>query len=214
MLSLVRYCEQGAFGGAFQPVNTITNLAFIAAAVMLYLFFRTRKVHDWKARLFVVLGLVLAACSTLWHAYSTPFTFALDAAGIAAFFVVYVYLISLKAGGGRRFSIIVTAVYVIGLILTSLLFSTAPTSRFPSGAPDIIYTLLFIIALSLRVCRDNPKMYRAFAPPVLLALSAFAFRQADLFSCSITGIGTHFMWHILVAAAYYYAVKALYATFK
>ena len=168
-----------------QWLNVVSSIAFLIAAGALC---------KNKSKILVLLLALTGIGSFLWHLVG-GITFFFDAIPIALFLIGYAYLLLRK----KQWALVLAALLLIVSVLRpldSLLF----------GAQPYVIALIFI---GIHLIDKNIRK-RLMLPFILLA-GAIMFRQIDPFVCAFFPPGTHFIWHILVAAAAYYAVKNLSA---
>lgn len=183
----INYCEQG-----IQWVNAISSLSFLIAATALY-YSRKKNIRS----VLVVLIALTGIGSFVWHVKSTAVTFFLDSVPIALFLVTYTYFLVRN----RRFGIAFTGLFAAILVSVSLL---RPADAFFKGAQPYVVALVFMAMLL-----GNRNIRNKLMLPLISFAAALVFRQVDSVLCTFFPVGTHFMWHILVAIAVYYAVKKL-----
>lgn len=96
MIFDIEYCEQALISNYFEPLNTLSNLFFIIAAIYLYYFFKNNKINDVKSKIFLSLIFSIGIGSFLWHIHKNKITFFFDVIPITLFFITYIYFLILK----------------------------------------------------------------------------------------------------------------------
>ena len=86
--SIDAYCERTDPSYWSEPVNAVTNLAFIIAALIMW---RRCAGLEWGKRLAAVL-FAIGVGSYLFHTHATPWAAALDTAPILIFSLTYIFL--------------------------------------------------------------------------------------------------------------------------
>jgi hypothetical protein len=200
------YCERTGPEIWNEPLNAVTNLAFIVSAVLLVRTLRRSPEPvrgDWGPWTLAALVFLVGIGSGLFHTLAVGWAAAADVIPIALFVLFAVYL-SLRrlAGWGIWPSLIGVAVVLpAGIGLRVLI---------PFGGAAYLAPLLamLVIGLYLRVRLRQPG-----APTLLAAAGTFAvsltFRTLDLPLCEMIPTGTHFLWHILNAVVLYLAALAI-----
>ena len=199
------YCETWLYGyGSFpaEPLNAGTSLvAVILGALALYFLIR-RGEGGWTALLLAVLLIFTGMGSTAWHVTREQVALTADTmpgmAYFAAFLVFWVYYL-----GGRWFGILPLA----GIAL--LIYFLWPVSRealFIALGAFIVTLAGTLIAFTWR--RRRPTFKLALATVGFAAL-ALALRSIDKSVCDIIPFGTHFFWHIFLAAAAYFGIRMM-----
>jgi channel protein (hemolysin III family) len=187
-------CEAGLLRIPQQPVNTYTNLAYLAAGLFTHLALGTGP-----SLVFAVGLIYLCVGSTLYHAVSTAWAGMLDVTGIyVVFSSLAVFAAAALLGGGT--SPLTTAVMFLVAGLTAFLLS----KRFRRQMNVVIGIFLGLIyALSLLHIGLNHHWERwslLLASFTLFALAFMAWHMDRARSFPLPRWG-HGLWHILTAAA-------------
>ena len=197
------YCERttGAFWA--EPINALTNLAFIIAALVVWPAAWRRRERSLLELTVIALVGVIGVGSFLFHTLATPLSAALDVIPIWLFFFLYILLLFVRVAGGKTFDIIgymiatimgfALVVYLVGLVSRG---GDAPLNGSLQYAPALI---AMAVASVIAAWRDHP-VWRYFAGATAIFIMSLTFRSLDQSTCMATaGIGTHFLWHILNA---------------
>lgn len=222
---IFRYCERGQ-NAAFwaEPVNAISNLAFIIAALAAGLVLaRVRGVRGALPEWFLVAVLfAIGTGSFLFHTYATRWAAVADVAPIGVFMFTYLgyalrrFLalpwIAVAAGLG----VFAYAMQLAdGIECRVTLIGIAEAARGPCLNGTTAYApalgAMALIGLALAMRRHAAARYLLAAAGVFF-VSMF-FRSIDFEVCAMTrmagrAIGTHFMWHILNATTLFLLVLA------
>ena len=188
------YCERTDPGYWAEPVNAVTNAAFLIAAVVM-----------WARTPGLPLGRTLSAIlfaigigSWLFHTHATVWASTADVVPIGIFILVYVYaanrtfwcwpvwLSGLGAAGFIAWAMVLTPVF------DALPFFTISSFYWPVPVLIILYAVL------LR--RRAPGTARGLAIGAAILGISLTFRSLDGPLCGAVPLGTHFMWHVLNAA--------------
>ena len=207
---LDKYCERIAPGLWQEPFNLISNLAFLLVAYIIYrkylLSQHANFKPQWDIRLLVLLCVLIAIGSGLWHLFATRRYLWFDRIPIMLF--INVYLISCL----RR----VLQVPWFGIALVFILYHIMNTSvqlwfspLTLNGSLFYIPTLLFLMGIVALLFRQHSEMYRTYAFAAFCFTIALILRTFDLNLCSQFSIGSHFAWHILIALTLYILLKGL-----
>jgi hypothetical protein len=184
------YCERLGPGLWAEPLNAVSNLAFlIASAVLLARFWR-----GGPRTLPILLG-VVGLCSLSFHTFATGVTAALDSLSILVFVLVAIVLL-VRTGFGVRASLAWLAVpgfVVFAVGVDALLFLAGPRYTLGGYLPAGLALAGFAVALRSRL--------------LLAATGVFAvsltLRTLDEPLCGSLPIGTHWAWHCLNAVVLY-----------
>ena len=89
---LDHYCERLAPGLWAEPFNTLTNLAFLVAAVLAIRRYR-KSVHwsgrEWDLWILIMLLFAIGIGSGLWHIFAAPWALHVDHYPVLLFINIY-----------------------------------------------------------------------------------------------------------------------------
>lgn len=190
------YCERVGPGLWGEPLNSLSNLAFLVATVAVL--WQARQ-SPWPVRtLGVLLGLIFAG-STVFHLVATGWGAALDTGAIAVYLLYYVAAFAHWFHGVRwRYSWLGVPVFVA---------LTAVTALLGGGMYGSALVALVVLAAWLRRRAHSPR-WREFALAAVLFAVSLTLRTLDGPLCPVLPIGTHYGWHILNAVVLYVASLA------
>lgn len=200
------YCERTGPGLFDEPVNAISNVAFLIAA---YLAWRHgRRVGGLGPGVMVLIGLATSVGigSALWHTYATGWAMYLDVIPIVCFQVAFFLLYVWNTIENRPQRIAITIALVLSLSLGLWL----------GWHPWLNGVLMYVPALIL-LWAAGWHHYRTTASRgrhVLLAAAAvfsvaLIVRSIDLLVCRQFPIGSHFLWHVFNAVVVYLGMCAV-----
>ena len=187
------YCERIDASFWSEPLNAVTNVVFLMAAIWVL---RRKELNNKARALAFILGMIGIA-SFLFHSVATAWAGALDALFILLFTLLYIFIASEDfLGLSRRSALVVTLGYFPLSVVVEWL--TLPLSFL--GSTRIYIPILVLITLySLILYKKFPYLSRGLAMgALLLTISMFA-RSVDLPLCETIPIGTHFLWHVINA---------------
>ena len=191
--SLDIYCERLGPGYWAEPLNAVTNAAFlIAAAVM------------WRRTAGLPLGRLLSAIlaaigvgSYLWHTHGQVWAVILDSGSIAVFSLVFLFAANRDFIGLRPLAALgLTLLYFPYTALTGAVFGALPFFAISAeywGLP----LLMAVYAVVLR--RRHPATATGLRAAAALLCLSLTFRSLDTPLCAVLPLGTHFLWHLLNA---------------
>jgi hypothetical protein len=193
------YCERLGAGFWAEPVNALTNLAFLAAAYLL--FQRLRGSRDWPAMVLTLLIAAIGIGSFLFHTYATAWAALADVVPTTLFMVCAV-----GVGLKRRFGLPTQAAAlgaVVFLFATFLITFSQLVLWIPGGSAAYVPALLVLglFALLLVLRNDEFAVFFVLAAPVFAV--SLTLRTVDLPLCELMPSGTHFAWHVLNAVTVY-----------
>lgn len=197
------YCERLGPGLWAEPVNALTNLAFILAAIVAATRLG-RPAPPLGLALAVILG-AIGVGSGLFHTFANPLTALLDVGAIAAFVLVYLYAVNRHVLG---WSAMAAALGLLAFVGYAAL-TGAGFARLPFFAISAAYwPIALLIALyGLALWRSRPAFARGLLMGAGILSLSIAFRSADMAVCGTLPLGTHFLWHILNAVMLFWMIE-------
>jgi hypothetical protein len=217
MYQIDLYCERTSAAFWAEPVNALSNLAFVAAGL-----WGVREVRSHGAGTFAeVLAwwvVAIGVGSALFHTFANELTKWADILPIAGFTLAYT-LMNLRrfmAMSWQRALPIFVAFYAAAGLITFLVPDwLREASNGSTGYLPPFLALLFFGALVL-ANGSRAGWYNFAAAGIFVA--SVTFRAIDLKVCDELPLGTHFLWHtlnglmlavLLAAAARYGAPRPL-----
>ena len=188
------YCERTGPGLWAEPVNALTNLAYFAAAWAVLL--SARAPSRPGARLLAGLLVAIGTGSTLFRTLATPWARILDELPILLFQLSFLWLYG-------RWIVKMAGMPTAGL-LGGFLMAAYAGRQFPDLLNgSLIYAPAFLLALGIEVYHYRTQSYGRFTVPAAVGVfvAAVLFRTMDNAVCQTIPFGTHFLWHLLTAAA-------------
>lgn len=208
---LDEYCERAGDAGLWaEPVNAVTNLAFLIAALLAWRTWRAGGDKPWLQSMDIILLVVLLFAigvgSGLWHLFASKDTLLMDVIPIVVFMNVFlisvaIRLMGLKWWGAFLFFALFQALNIASEMYLPRDFLNGTIMYLPA------YGLLLVIVVWVNK-RKAAGRHLLMHALVLWSLS-LAFRTIDNDICQQFPIGTHFLWHILNALVLYRLLGAL-----
>lgn len=187
------YCERTGPEYWSEPINAVTNAAFLIAAFIMWR--RTRGAGLPLATAMVVVLAVIGVGSWLFHTHANRLTGLMDVLPILGFILLYVFAATRDYFGARGWvAALVTAGFVPYAAATVPLFAMVPGLGSSAGYAPVPLLILIYAAL-LR--RRYPATARGLAVGAGILIVSLIFRTLDQPLCDVVPLGTHFMWHIL-----------------
>lgn len=201
------YCERTDASFWSEPLNALTNLAFLVAAVLIVSRVRRGRGRlGWDVAVLAVLTALVGVGSFLFHTFATVWGRWLDLVFIAVF--VYVFLgvclvrIAGLGWGGVLVGLVLYAAFERGVLV-------AVPREAAGGSLLYVPSVLALAALAwVAQHRAHPAAPRLAATAGVFAV-AIAVRTMDLPLCPVWPTGTHFLWHLLSAWVLYLAATAV-----
>ena len=210
------YCERGTSAAFWaEPLNAISNLAFIVIAVLALQLFRVKRtLRDGVVELGLI-GIVFAVGvgSFLFHTFATKWAMLADTIPISIFMISYLGYAVRRFVGATWFA---TALSIIFFLLSASAVETISCdgARCLNGSLGYVpaWAALMIIGGALQAS-DHPAAKSLLAAAAVFGVS-LVFRSVDFLVCASTLIqpgwsaGTHAVWHLLNAAVLYVLLRA------
>lgn len=197
------YCESGIGLFSTQPVNTISNIAIFISAYSVYQLIKIRHIKNQIIRVLPLLVVLIGVGSILWHGIPNLLTSFADTLPISVLAIVSFFFLLNK--------LLTNKGLVLGIFLLFILIEVPfILGILPSFNGFIPYLLVFIFGTFVSV--GVARMYNLLAqlvPVVIIFAIALLFRTIDTTICPTFPIGTHFIWHILNAFAFYWLIRFL-----
>ncbi len=189
------YCERLDPAFWAEPVNAVTNAAFLIAALVMALRLRGSGLPlAWA-----LVGLVAATGvgSFLFHTYAQPW------AGMADTLPILLFILTGLFAATRDF--LGTSAKVAGLVTVGFFpfaAATVPLFRLIPGlggsAGYAPVPLLMVIYAAL-LWRRAPATARGLLLTAALLTASITARALDAPLCAVVPLGTHFLWHLINA---------------
>lgn len=208
------YCERLGPQVWAEPLNALSNLGFLVAAVVLASRLGaqhgTRVAAHRYLRLLAALVFCIGVGSALFHTTAQVWSAFLDVLFISLFiYAFFGFFLHFVAGLGWGKTVLALAAFFAlnWGIERGLRAALAPAIL--NGSEGYVPPLVALAAMAIYMVRSE----REGARRLLLAASVFAvslgLRSLDQRWCAALPIGTHFMWHLLNALTLFLAVTAM-----
>ena len=187
------YCERTSAVYWAEPVNALTNLAFVLAAWLLW----RRCAGVPLARAMCGVLAVIGAGSYLFHTHASGLTGALDVAPILGFILLYLFALArdgLGLAGWRPWA--VTVGFVPYAAATVPVFVALGV---PGGSAAYAPVPLLIVIFAGLMWRKAAATARGLVVGAAILIVSLTFRTLDMPLCGAFPLGTHFLWHLLNA---------------
>lgn len=199
------YCERVDASYWSEPVNFVTNIAFIFAAILLLRkHARTTAPREIESLSWLVF--VVGVGSGLFHSFANFVTMLADVIpiGIFLFYYLWVYFRLVF-----EWSPVFSVLGLFGFGLLNLLFITGLPESWTNGSNGYLATLLVLLFIGFHMRQfDRGAGNRALVAGGVFTLS-LTFRMIDIAVCESFPLGTHFMWHVLNGITLFLVVDAL-----
>ena len=200
------YCERTDASFWSEPVNALSNAAFLVAAALALDLWRRGDRKDWPALALIVIVAAVGVGSFVFHTVATRAAILADVVPIGVF--IYGYLLLAL----RRFlhlRVIVAAPIVVAYAAGAQALSALAPARLLNGSIGYLPALAALIAVAVAAREQGTRRSLGLAA-VVFAIS-LAFRTADIALCPQFPLGIHFVWHVLNAVVLYVLLRAAIA---
>jgi hypothetical protein len=204
------YCETGEPGFLAEPWNTWTELAFVLLA--LYWAWRLRGRYHEHRFVAICLPLILVGGlgGFLFHGFRTQRIFLMiDVIPILVLLpssAAYLcYRITGRVWAGLA--------YALGLVVAAvLLFRSMQPGFRPYALVYVLAAVVMALPVVIEAVRNRGRGTRYVVGAVACAGVGSAFHLGDGRWCEVLPMGTHWLWHVLAAAAVHLLIAYLVAT--
>lgn len=187
---IIAYCERTDFTYWSEPVNAVTNAAFLIAAACVWR--QTSGIPLARAMAIVLVTIGLG--SFLWHTHAARWASLADVVPILVFILLYLFAATRDfLQLDRRFAF---AAVLLFLPYAAVFSWGAGVLVSDLGANAAYFSVAFLIAVYGLWLRHS-QTGRGLLIGALILVISLGFRMADDALCAVFPIGTHFMWHIL-----------------
>jgi drug/metabolite transporter (DMT)-like permease len=197
------YCERTDPSFWAEPVNALTNAAFLIAALLALLEWQRGTRRDLALLALIGVVALVGLGSFLFHTIATRGAVLFDIIPIAVFIYGYFFLALRRFLGLRTLPAL--AVFV-GFVIASNATSWAVPASALNGSASYVPALAALAVVGWLI------RHQAEGKPVLLAAALFTIsvglRSVDLLVCDAFPLGTHFLWHTLNAVVLYLLLHA------
>ena len=205
---LDNYCERLSPDFWAEPLNAITNMAFIIAAIMAARLLRKTypECNDVPRDLAVLptILLVMGIGSFLFHTFATRWAELADVLPILVFQLAAIAVLVRRiiepnwCKVGAAWAVFLASGWLIGFLLKNV-------NTYGSSGYFAAWLVLVIAAFYL--WKRQPKAARYFALAGSIFTVSLVLRTVDLPLCETLPLGTHFLWHCLNAVVLYKVFK-------
>jgi uncharacterized protein (DUF983 family) len=205
---IYHYCERVGPNFWAEPFNAWSNLAFLLAAVAALALWRERVPRDRPALVLILIVVVVALGSFLFHTFAVRWAFYADVIPIGIFIACYIVLALMRYFGLGLVAALACLIAYEALFV--VLFQFVPPD---SLNRSVLYlpALAMLGTMGVLLARQTGRE-RAAGRLLLIAAGLFVlslvFRTVDLALCAYFPLGTHFLWHCLNGALIYGLLRA------
>ena len=190
------YCERTDASFWSEPINALTNVAFLLAAAIMWR--RTAGRRTPVQGVLIALLFAIGVGSALFHTFAAPWAALADVLPIALFVLAYVY------AANRDFWRLPAwaALLGTGAFVPYAAAATPVFAALPGFAVSAMYwpVALLIALYGAALLGRAPATGRGLLLGAAILTLSLAARSADEALCAVVPLGTHWLWHLLNGA--------------
>ena len=199
------YCERTGPEFWSEPVNALTNIAFILSSFFLsvYLIKKRSIKSDLVNWVFIILIFLIGLGSWSFHTLANSFSLFSDIVPIGIFIILYTWFTFQRLVYINWFF---PYIAVASIIITSILLSFVPLY----GSQSYLGALLFLFLVGV-YCKifTNLKFSSSLILASFILFLSIIFRTIDMHICGYFLFGSHFIWHILNSILLFIVTKVM-----
>ncbi|MCB0322089.1 MAG: ceramidase domain-containing protein [Bdellovibrionales bacterium] len=205
------YCERSTTDLFAEPLNLITNLAFIAAAAAADRAQR-RILHSRRSgpTFLILLLIAIGIGSALFHSFATRWAMFADILPIQVFIISFLWLwtrfVLINSAGTALSGGVLSTLACAAFLVASARIATALQGLPLNGSEGYVGAWIALLLLAVYDLRRFQRRWLLTAV-VLFSVSLTA-RSVDAPLCESLPLGTHFLWHLLNGGVTYLVVAA------
>jgi hypothetical protein len=199
------YCERVSMDFWAEPANAWSNLAFPAAVLWAAIAARRRGGASAEYWALVWLAALVGLGSFLFHTFSNVWSEYADTIPIWSFVAVTIFVALGRVTGLRPGPLVLAGLVATCMAMIVFVTATDPHRTAPmvpdplNGSGQYAPALIALAAFSAFAWLRKMPIRNLLLAALLAFLAALVFRSIDLRVCSEIPVGTHFLWHLMIA---------------
>jgi len=201
------YCERLSASFFAEPLNAVSNLAFLIAGSVAWHEFRQRSNPSSDPLLAAIVAVVpiVGLGSFAFHTLATRWASWADVIPILIFMLLYIWLVMRRYFAWPMW--LASTALLAFFLLTIFLEAGVPEQVLWGGAMYLPTVAVFVaVAIAPNDC--SKEVRTTIAAAAALFLLGFTFRTLDAPLCESLPIGTHYFWHVSNAVVLYLLIHA------
>lgn len=200
------YCERTGHNWDAEPLNALTNLAFLIAGWSAWR--RLARTPSGLADRFLIVVIsvipIVGLGSFVFHTLATRWAEWADVIPILLFMLLYLWLVLTRFfGWPLPMRLLALSVFCV----TTFALEAGVSGDVLWGGAMYLPTVLSLVAIGAMAPHIDSHTRRAFFHAVGVFLFSFTMRTVDQPLCTSLPFGTHFLWHLLNATLLYLLVR-------
>lgn len=192
--TVLDYCERLDDRFWSEPLNAVSNAAFLISAVSAYAVLRRRGARDLPALALIGVTAIVGLGSFTFHTVATRGAMLLDVIPIAIFIYGYFFLALRRFFGLGAWTAAGVTVAFAGASYTVDAYFTGL-----NGSIAYLPALAALISFSALLRPHDRETSRGLGLAATTFAGSLVFRTMDRDVCGVFELGTHFVWHMLNA---------------
>ena len=203
--SVNNYCERTDASFFSEPLNLVSNAAFLIAAWRLYDQYKGKQVSK-QGNALIIMIFIIGIGSSTFHSLATVWANFADVIPICIFLFSYLaFFLNTQGGLSPRKTLL--GLIAFGIITGLAAFLADPIRSNGSQPYFGAWISLFGMACFSAGSSNKPSVRWLMPSAVTVLTVSIIFRTIDQKICPIWPLGTHFLWHILNAIVLYFVTK-------
>jgi Ceramidase len=200
------YCERTDASFWAEPVNALSNVAFLIAAAAAFRLWRRGDRDDWPALALIAVVAAVGTGSFVFHTVATRAAILADVIPIAIFIYGYLLLALVRF---VHFKAVAAGAIVVAFAAGAQALAASAPPRLLNGSVGYLPALAALIAVALAA--GEPATRRSLWLAAAVFAASLAFRTVDTAICPQFALGSHFVWHVLNAVVLYMLLRTAIA---
>ncbi|MYM63104.1 ceramidase domain-containing protein [Pseudomaricurvus sp. HS19] len=209
--SLDEYCERLTAEFWAEPLNALSNISFLIAAVAAWHWGHKRQQHTTSSYWLVLLLLMVGIGSFLYHTFADRWSRVADLLPIylyqLSFITVYSLALARRAGLAP---LPTSSLTLTAFVAITLLFGLLP-KHWLNGSVTYLSAWLFLLGIAVAHRRLASSGRNLMLAAVGLFTLSLTFRSLDMVLCDQWPAGTHFLWHLVNGLMLYLTLRSYLA---
>lgn len=200
------YCERTDASLWSEPLNAVSNAAFLVAAWAAWRL--AARAGDRAGQALAAILAAIGVGSFLFHTVAQVWAAVADVAPIQIFILAYIALATIRFFGAPWWGgALAAAAFVPASVLATkaIVAVAGPLNGSAGYLPVPVLIGLYALALARRA----PAVARGLAAGAGMLAVSLVFRTIDAAVCPVLPVGTHVLWHLLNAAMLWWMIRVL-----
>jgi len=208
---VINYCERTDASFWSEPINALSNIAFLIAAYLAYTAYQRAAVKNRPIMILIIMTGIVGIGSFIFHTFATKLAMLFDVIPIVAFVAYYIYVSFTRLLQWKTLHAILLVVAFV--VIGSQMDGMAPPYNL-NGSAAYLPCLAILVYIGWKLCARSHPAQSIFRLAALCFAISLTFRTIDMQICHTLHTGTHFLWHCCNGLVLYLLIKALIQSAK